>query len=414
MLLVTEPQAADVPFSTDYHDVIDPGSYASANTVFDRWWSKLDAQSVVDFGCGSGAWLRSAKEHGASDVLGIDGSWANPPTGVDYRAADLTKPVTLDRTFDLAICVEVAEHLPEEAADTLVQTIVGFAEMVLWSAAIPGQGGHNHINEQPPEYWAAKFAEHGWEGTTAVRAGLDGPIEWWYAQNLMIYAPKGHLPTMAARIAVYAPAKNEGHNVKAWAKSAKDADEIVLVDTGSTDDTLRIARAVERKKGAKKFRVETADVSPWRFDDGFNAALSQVSADIDIAVPLHLDERLQSGWREELEVAWRAGGRQFTFVYDWGQGLTYRHDRIHARSGYRWVGAAHEYPSGPGPRIDTNVRIVQERDASKDRSQDDALIELAWRENPTCAHDLLLGASALLPQPLGRRAHAAPAIPRDA
>ena len=185
------------------------------------------------------------------------------------------------------------------------------------------------------------------------------------------------------KIAVFAPAKNEEANVKAWAKSAKGADEIVLVDTGSTDDTLRIARALERKKGAKKFRVETAVVTPWRFDDGFNAALSQVSADIDIAVPLHLDERLQPGWREELEAAWRAGGRQFTFIYDWGQGLTYRHDRIHARKGYRWVGAAHEYPSGPGPRVDTNLRIVQTRDDSKDRSQDDALIELAWRENPT-------------------------------
>ena len=183
------------------------------------------------------------------------------------------------------------------------------------------------------------------------------------------------------KIAVYAPAKNEEHNVHGWYNSAREADEIVLVDTGSTDKTVQ--RALELAELTPKMKLREAVVTPWRFDDGFNAALSQVSADIDIAVPLHLDERLQPGWREELEAAWRAGGRQFTFIYDWGQGLTYRHDRIHARSGYRWVGAAHEYPSGPGPRIDTNVRIVQERDASKDRSQDDALIELAWRENPT-------------------------------
>jgi hypothetical protein len=130
-------------------------------------------------------------------------------------------------------------------------------------------------------------------------------------------------------------------------------------------------------------RLREAVVAPWRFDDGFNAALSQVSSDIDIAVPLHLDERLQSGWREELEVAWAAGGRQFTFMYQWGPGLSFRHDRIHARKGFRWLGAAHEFPSGPGPKIDTGVRIVQERDDSKDRSQDDSLIELAWRESPT-------------------------------
>jgi glycosyltransferase involved in cell wall biosynthesis len=188
---------------------------------------------------------------------------------------------------------------------------------------------------------------------------------------------------VTVHIAVYSPAKNEEHNVRNWYESAKDADEVVLVDTGSTDKTLSTAYNLERRDDTWNFRVEHAVVTPWRFDDGFNAALSQVSADIDIAVPLHLDERLQPGWRKELEKAWEAGGRQFTFAYEWGEGLTFRHDRIHARHGFRWVGAAHEYPSGPGPKADTDVRIVQERDQSKDRSQDDGLIELAWRENPT-------------------------------
>ena len=188
---------------------------------------------------------------------------------------------------------------------------------------------------------------------------------------------------MTVRIGVYAPAKTEEGNVRDWYESAKDADEVVLVDTGSTDKTLSIAYNLERRDDTENFRVETAVVTPWRFDDGFNAALSQVSADIDIAVPLHLDERLQPGWREELEAAWEAGGKQFTFMYEWGEGLTYRHDRIHARDGFRWIGAAHEFPSGPGPKVDTNLRIVQTRDETKDRSQDDALIELAWRENPT-------------------------------
>ena len=108
-----------------------------------------------------------------------------------------------------------------------------------------------------------------------------------------------------------------------------------------------------------RIRVSSLIVSPWRFDDGFNAALSHVSADIDIAVPLHLDERLQSGWRSELEEAWREGGRQFTFDYEYAPGLTYRHDRIHARHGYRWKYPAHETPVGPGPRVDTNLTIKQ-------------------------------------------------------
>ena len=200
---------------------------------------------------------------------------------------------------------------------------------------------------------------------------------------------------MTVRIGVYAPAKTEEGNVRDWYESAKDADEVVLVDTGSTDKTLSIAYNLERRDDTENFRVETAVVTPWRFDDGFNAALSQVSADIDIAVPLHLDERLQPGWREELEKAWEAGGKQFTFMYEWGEGLTYRHDRIHARAGFRWVGAAHEFPSGPGPKVDTNLRIVQERDDSKDRSQDDGLIELAWRENPTARTTFYVGRQAM-------------------
>lgn len=183
------------------------------------------------------------------------------------------------------------------------------------------------------------------------------------------------------RIAVYSPARGEAKNVLAWYESAKEADEIVLVDTGSEDDTLKIA--AELAAVDPKMKVRQAVVTPWRFDDGMNAALAQVSADIDIAVPLHLDERLQPGWRDELEKAWSSGGGKFTFVYEWSPGLVFRHDRIHARAGYRWVGAAHEYPSGPGPVVNTQLRIVQVRDADKDRSQDDALIELAYRENPT-------------------------------
>jgi len=105
-------------------------------------------------------------------------------------------------------------------------------------------------------------------------------------------------------------------------------------------------------------------------------------ADADIAVPLDLDERLQPGWRESLEAAWRLGGRQFTFDYQWAPEVSFRYDRIHARHGYQWRGAAHEYPSGPGPKVDTDVRIVHERDQGKDRSQYLTLLEMGWREDP--------------------------------
>lgn len=181
-------------------------------------------------------------------------------------------------------------------------------------------------------------------------------------------------------MAVYAPAFNEEHNVQGWFDSAKDADEVVLVDTGSTDKTVQ--RAQDLAGISPTLRVREAVVSPWRFDEGFNAALSQVSRDIDIAVPLHLDERLQSGWRDELEVAWDRGGRQFTFTYQYAPGLVYTHDRIHARHGYRWKYPAHECPVGPGPRVDTGVRIVQVEEPGNASRTDSLLIYLMLAENP--------------------------------
>jgi glycosyltransferase involved in cell wall biosynthesis len=177
------------------------------------------------------------------------------------------------------------------------------------------------------------------------------------------------------KIAVYAPAKNEAHNIEEWAKSAKGADEIVLLDTGSTDGTLELAK---KHRGIK---AHQAVISPWRFDDGMNAALWHVSPDIDVAICLHLDDRLEPGWREEIEKAGLAG--QYTFNYKWSDELTYRHDRIHARHGYRWTGAAHEALDGPGPKVNTDLWMTQHRDLSKDRSQDPDLIHLAYRENKT-------------------------------
>lgn len=184
------------------------------------------------------------------------------------------------------------------------------------------------------------------------------------------------------RIAVYSPALNEAENVSDWLTSAADADEIVLVDTGSTDDTLRIAGDLAWYDDLGGFKVKQACISPWRFDTGYNVALALVSPDIDIAVPLHLDDRLEAGWRKELEKGWAAGGRQFRFTYNWHPELTYRHDRIHARHGYRWRLPAHEYLVGPGPIVETDLVMTHVRPNRERNRSDWRLIELAYQENP--------------------------------
>jgi SAM-dependent methyltransferase len=154
----------------------------------------LRPRQVVDVGCGLGAWLAAFREAGVVDCLGIDDASVDRSRLVlpaeQFRAHDLSQPFAVERTFDLALCLEVAEHLPAASAEHLVGSLVRLAPVVLFSAAIPFQGGDNHINEQWPEYWAARFRAHNFLAIDYFRRHLwqDERVMWWYAQNLLLYA----------------------------------------------------------------------------------------------------------------------------------------------------------------------------------------------------------------------------------
>ena len=111
---------------------------------------------------------------------------------INFKAHDLRTPFTLNRKFDLAICLETAEHLPESSSDVLVSNLVSHADRILFSAAVPGQGGQNHINEQWPEYWEAKFAVHGFYFQDTIRPLIwtNPKVEWWYRQNIFLVERK--------------------------------------------------------------------------------------------------------------------------------------------------------------------------------------------------------------------------------
>ncbi|WP_316793711.1 methyltransferase domain-containing protein [Pedobacter frigoris] len=152
----------------------------------------INFNSVVDFGCGLGNFLHVVRSIGVTDILGLDGAWIdidnlriNPD---EFTHADLDKPIKLARAYDLAICLEVAEHLKEESSDILVKSLVEASDVILFSAAIPGQGGQNHINEQWTEYWVEKFAKHGYRFFDVLRPHFwDNPdIFWWYRQNIFL------------------------------------------------------------------------------------------------------------------------------------------------------------------------------------------------------------------------------------
>ncbi|MBW6469084.1 MAG: class I SAM-dependent methyltransferase [Coriobacteriia bacterium] len=171
------------------HPLVDPQILLPH--VIDR----IRPESVVDVGCGIGTFLHVCKDLGVSQVLGVDGEWVDRDllfghiSPHEFRSVDLATdmPLELPR-HDLAICLEVAEHLDGSCAASLVQSLVAASDCVLFSAAIPGQGGQHHVNEQWPEYWAALFAAHEYVMADVVRPLVwDEPrISYWYRQNCFL------------------------------------------------------------------------------------------------------------------------------------------------------------------------------------------------------------------------------------
>jgi hypothetical protein len=165
-------------------------SQSSARVLVPLLISKYKPTSVIDFGCGTGEFLLECQRNSIETFLGIEGDWLTEHTAKDWiRAADLSQPVSIKTKFDLALCLEVAEHLPQSAANTLIKSLTDTADVIAFSAAIPGQGGTNHINEQYPDYWAKLMFDFGFELDWDPRHLIwnDRNIAPWYRQNLLVY-----------------------------------------------------------------------------------------------------------------------------------------------------------------------------------------------------------------------------------
>jgi glycosyltransferase involved in cell wall biosynthesis len=186
------------------------------------------------------------------------------------------------------------------------------------------------------------------------------------------------------KIAVYTIALNEEQFVERWYTANKDADYLVIADTGSTDNTVEKARALG-------IIVHDIRVKPWRFDDARNAALSLVPADTDVCVSVDMDEVLYPGWRESLESQW-GDANHGRFLYTWNHdedgndGLTFWYEKIHARYGYRWKHPVHEIivPDRIEEKyVDVHgFQLHHFADPTKSRSQYLDLLALSVKEDP--------------------------------
>jgi len=154
--------------------------------------------SVIDIGCGLGNFLFEFKKNSICDVLGVDGDMFSDIKRAEFLApneflrGDLTKSLNINRKFELALCLEVAEHLPLSAADQLVKELISISDIVVFSAAVPLQGGQFHVNEQWQSYWAEKFEKYNYCPVDCIRPVIwnNMKVSYWYKQNLVVYISK--------------------------------------------------------------------------------------------------------------------------------------------------------------------------------------------------------------------------------
>jgi len=205
-------------YSPGFFDYLDETSTRSARGVVPLVMELLHPSSVVDVGCGRGAWLRVFEECGAKSILGIDGNYVQRRSLLIpeqcFTPMDLNGPFHIPGQYDLAISLEVAEHLPQANSRHLVGELVGCAPLVLFSAAIPGQGGVRHINERFHSWWHRLFKEHGYVAIDAVRPRIrdNQSIEFWYRQNMILFAsPKA--VAMSPKLSAE-PALSEGSELE--------------------------------------------------------------------------------------------------------------------------------------------------------------------------------------------------------
>lgn len=169
------------------------GSVRSAKVILPLVLELIKPESVVDVGCGVGSWLSVFKELGVDDIVGLDGEWVDEELLLipkeDFINIDLTSPIKMDRKFDLLVSLEVAEHLPASHADNFINFLTELAPVILFSAAIPFQGGENHINEQWPEYWIKKFNKRKYHVIDYIRSEIwnNKNVEPFYAQNIFLF-----------------------------------------------------------------------------------------------------------------------------------------------------------------------------------------------------------------------------------
>ncbi len=175
------------------------GALASADAIIPMVQEYVHPNSVIDIGCGIGAWLSVWEKKGVKEIKGVDGAYVDKKQLLidvsNFEDFNLEQGYKSTKRYDIVMCLEVAEHLPAKSAELFVESLCTLSDVVLFSAAIPAQEGTMHINEQFHEYWGSIFTQKGYLAVDCLRPRIwnDTKIQWWYRQNIMFFVKESAL-----------------------------------------------------------------------------------------------------------------------------------------------------------------------------------------------------------------------------
>lgn len=193
-------------YDDKFFEYVNSGSINSARTVLPFIHKHLAINSVLDIGCGQGAWLSVWQELGINNFIGIDGSYVDSAHLLipeeNFVTADLAEKFSINKQFDLIQCLEVAEHLPLSKASQFVAAIAAHGKTVMFSAAPKGQGGDHHVNEQGYDFWRSLFRAHNYFVFDCIRPEISQAlsVEPWYRYNTFLYVHKDSLTQLPKKL----------------------------------------------------------------------------------------------------------------------------------------------------------------------------------------------------------------------